>query len=53
MNQEHELYRKMRLIRRFEERVIELVNANHEVFQGQSKTVTFTIPKGTSHSRSR
>ena len=30
--------------------VIELVNANHEVFLGQSKTVTFTIPKGTSHS---
>ena len=29
---------------------IELVNANHEVFLGQSKTVTFTIPKGTSHS---
>ncbi|MGI8989853.1 MAG: thiamine pyrophosphate-dependent dehydrogenase E1 component subunit alpha [Bryobacteraceae bacterium] len=28
MNLEHELYRKMRLIRRFEERVIELVNAN-------------------------
>ena len=24
---------------------IELVNANHEVFPGQSKTVTFTIPK--------
>ena len=29
---------------------IELVNANHEVFPGQSKTVTFTIPKGASHS---
>ena len=26
--------------------LIELVNANHEVFQGQSKTVTFTVPKG-------
>ena len=24
---------------------IDLVNANHEVFPGQSKTVTFTIPK--------
>jgi hypothetical protein len=29
---------------------IELVNANHEVFPGQSKTVTFTVPKGGSHS---
>jgi Family of unknown function (DUF6130) len=29
---------------------IELVNANHEVFPGQSKTVTFTIPDGASHS---
>ena len=28
---------------------IELVNANHEVFPGQSKTVTFTIPEGASH----
>ncbi len=28
---------------------IDLVNANHEVFPGQSKTVTFTIPKGASH----
>jgi hypothetical protein len=28
---------------------IELVDANHEVFPGQSKTVTFTIPKGASH----
>ena len=28
---------------------IELVNANHEVFPGQSKTVTFTIPSGASH----
>jgi hypothetical protein len=27
---------------------IELVNANHEVFPGQSKTVTFTVPKGAS-----
>lgn len=25
--------------------LVELVNANHEVFPGQSKTVTFTIPK--------
>lgn len=25
---------------------IELVNANHEVFPGQSKTVTFTVGKG-------
>jgi uncharacterized protein DUF6130 len=25
---------------------IDLVNANHEVFPGQSRTVTFTIPKG-------
>ncbi len=25
---------------------IELVNANHEPFPGQSKTVTFTIPEG-------
>jgi hypothetical protein len=24
--------------------MVELVNANHEVFPGQSKTVTFTIP---------
>jgi uncharacterized protein DUF6130 len=29
---------------------IELVNANHEVFPGQSETVTFTIPDGASHS---
>jgi hypothetical protein len=28
---------------------IELVNANHEVFPGQVKTVAFTIPKGASH----
>jgi hypothetical protein len=27
---------------------LELVNANHEPFPGQSKTVTFTIPKGAS-----
>ena len=27
---------------------VELVNANHEPFPGQSKTVTFTIPKGAS-----
>ena len=29
---------------------IVLVDANHEPFPGQSQTVTFTIPKGTSHS---
>ncbi len=27
---------------------LELVNTNHEPFPGQSKTVTFTIPKGAS-----
>jgi hypothetical protein len=27
---------------------LELVNSNHEPFPGQSKTVTFTIPKGVS-----
>jgi hypothetical protein len=27
---------------------LELVNANHEPFPGQSQTVTFTIPKGAS-----
>ena len=27
---------------------IDLVNANHEVFPGQSRTVTFTVPKGAS-----
>ena len=32
--------------------LIELVNANHEVFPGQSKTVTFTIPKGAPQSHS-
>jgi Family of unknown function (DUF6130) len=31
--------------------LIELVNANHEVFPGQSKTVTFTVPKGANHSQ--
>ncbi len=31
---------------------IELVDANHNVFPGQSKTVTFTIPKGASLSHS-
>jgi Family of unknown function (DUF6130) len=31
---------------------IDLVNANHELFPGQSKTVSFTIPKGTSDSKS-
>jgi hypothetical protein len=29
---------------------IELVNANHEVFPGQSRTVAFTIPNGASSS---
>jgi hypothetical protein len=29
--------------------LVELVNANHEVFPGQSKTVTFTVGKGGSH----
>jgi hypothetical protein len=31
---------------------IELVDANHNVFPGQSRTVTFTIPKGASLSHS-
>ena len=31
--------------------LVELVDANHEVFPGQSKTVTFTVPKGASHSQ--
>ena len=31
---------------------ITLVNANHEAFPGQSKTVTFTIPSGASRSHS-
>jgi hypothetical protein len=31
---------------------IELVNANHEVFPGQSKTVNFTVAKGTSQHHS-
>jgi len=31
---------------------IDLVNANHEVFPGQSKTVAFTVPKGASRSHS-
>jgi hypothetical protein len=31
---------------------IELVDANHNVFPGQSETVTFTIPKSASHSHS-
>ena len=30
---------------------IELADSDHEIFPGQSKTVTFTIPKGVSHSR--
>jgi hypothetical protein len=29
---------------------IELVNPNHEPFPGQSRTVSFTIPEGSSHS---
>jgi Family of unknown function (DUF6130) len=29
--------------------LIELVNANHEVFPGQAKTVTFTVGKGGAH----
>ena len=32
--------------------LIELVNANHEVFPGQAKTVAFTVPKGTSRTHS-
>jgi Family of unknown function (DUF6130) len=32
--------------------LIELVNANHEVFPGQSQTVTFTVPKGASRTHS-
>jgi Family of unknown function (DUF6130) len=32
--------------------LIELVNANHEVFPGQSKLVTFTIPEKTTSSHS-
>ena len=32
--------------------VIELVNANHEVFPGQAKTIAFTVPKGTSRTHS-
>ena len=32
--------------------LIELVNANHEIFPGQAKTVTFTVPKGTSRTHS-
>lgn len=31
---------------------IELVDANHNVFAGQSKTITFTIPEGASLSHS-
>jgi len=31
--------------------LFKLVNANHEVFPGQAKTVTFTVPKGASHSQ--
>ena len=30
--------------------LIELVNANHQVFPGQAKSVTFIVPKGTSRS---
>ena len=32
--------------------LIELVSANHEVFPGQSRTVTFTVPKGASRTHS-
>jgi len=32
--------------------LIELVNANHEVFPGQAKTIAFTVPKGTSRTHS-
>ena len=32
--------------------LIELVNANHEVFPGQAKTVTFTVGKGGARSHS-
>jgi len=32
--------------------LIELVNANHEVFPGQAKTVTFTVGKGGTRSHS-
>lgn len=32
---------------------LELVNPNHEPFPGQSRTVTFTIPKGASLSLNR
>jgi hypothetical protein len=28
---------------------IDLVDANHQVFPGQSRTLTFTIPKGAAH----
>ena len=31
---------------------IDLVNANHEVFPGQSRTVAFTVPKGASRPHS-
>jgi hypothetical protein len=31
---------------------VDLVNANHEVFPGQSRTVTFTVPEGASNSHS-
>ena len=33
--------------------LIELVNANHEVFPGQAKTVAFTVPRGASHAHTR
>jgi hypothetical protein len=32
---------------------VDLVNANHEPFAGQSKTVAFTVPSGASHAHSR
>jgi len=31
--------------------LIELVDANHVVFPGQSKTVAFTVPKGATHTQ--
>jgi len=31
--------------------LIELVNADHQVFPGQARTVTFTVPGNASHSR--
>jgi hypothetical protein len=31
--------------------LIELVDANHKIFPGQAKTVTFTVPGTASHAR--